>query len=284
MSTPTTSAGTILAPGTNTGWNRTAYAAGWERATYQRMILVPFVEDGERLLGGMVVRKAARVVAATQAQTSDGTGVTYVNPMAAAVTVSPVSYIVPIGWSETEDAQVDLNLDQIAGDSCSRAIAEAIEAATAANFQSGTQFVVNPTLDAPTLRGAIAKLVTNTNGEGMPDGPNRIYGYFAANQMPTLNAIPEVNNAQFRGDSENPYVKGLWVKGFGLLANISTVVAQDANGFHNAVFLAASLTVRWNVRSRIKRQDYEYRNGYYGFANVGSQVVHDLRMVPIRTT
>lgn len=284
MATPAASGGTIIVPGTQTGLNRTVYSAKFFRTTYQRQILVPIVEEGERLFGAMVLRKEARVTAAALAQTSDGTGVTYVNPVGSPVTVSPGGVIVPIGWSENEDAQVDFNMDKIAGDAAASALAESIERTTAANFQTGTQIITNAVADAPTLRAATALLTGNTNGEGMVGGPETIYGFFSNTQMVTLQGIPEVNNAQARGDSENPYVKGIWVRGFGMLLNISTVVAQDANGYHNAVFLAAALTVRWNTRSRIKRQDYEYRNGYYGYANVGSAVVYDNRMVVVRTT
>jgi hypothetical protein len=284
MATPTSSTGTIIVPGTQTGLNRTVYSAKWFRTTYQEQILVPIVEDAERLYGATVLRKEARVQGATLAQTSDGTGVTYVNPVGSPVTVSPVGYVVPIGWSENEDAQVDFNMDMIAGGASAKAMAELIEAATGANFQSATQIITNPTLDANTLRTATARLAANTNGYGLVGGANTIYLFASTTQLVSLQGIPEVNHAQARGDSENPYVKGIWVKGFGMLANISTVVAQDANGYHNGIFLAEALTVRWNVRSRIKRQDYEYRNGYFGYANVGSAVVYDNRMVVVRTS
>jgi hypothetical protein len=278
--------GTILAPGATPGsggWNRTAYAAGFERATYQKQILVPIVEDGERLLGGMVVRKQARVQGAVLAQTSDGTGLTYLNIIGTPITVTPVGLVAPIGWSENEDAQVDANFDKEAGEGGSAALAELIEANTAANFQSATQTIANPTLDATTLRAAVQRLVGNTNGVGLPGEGMTIYGYFSSTQMVSLGSIPEVNNAMARGDSENPYVKGLWVKGFGLVANISTVAPQDANGYHNGIFLASALTVRWNTRARIKRQDFELQNRWIGYANQGSNIVHDLRLVVVRT-
>jgi hypothetical protein len=281
---PTSSAGTILTPSGTTGWNRTAYAAKFELATYQNQILVPIVEDGERLLGGMVVRKDARVQGAVLAQSSDGTGVTYVNMVGSPITVTPVGLVVPIGWSENEEAQVDANFDERAGIAGSRALAELIEANTAANFVSGTQIINNAIADAPTLRAAQARLTGNTNGEGLPGAGMKIYGYFSNTQMVTLMSIPEINMANTRGDSENPYVKGLWVNGFGLMLNISTVVTQDGNGYHNAIFLASALTVRWNTRSRVKRQDYEYQNRWYGYANQGSAVVHDLRLVQVVTS
>jgi hypothetical protein len=286
MATPTTSAGTILTPSGTTGLNRTVYSAQFFRTTYQRQILVPIIEDAERLYGATVLRKEQRVQGAVLAQSSDGTGVTYVNPVGSPVTVSPAGYIVPIGWSENEDAQVDFNMDMIAGNAASSALAELLEATAAANFQSATQIIANPVLDAATLRAAIARLDQNTNGEsgpGQSSGGKTINGFFASTQRVPLMSIPEVNSAEARGDSENPYVKGVWVKGFGILANISSVVAQDANGFHNAIFLAEALTARWNVRSRIKRQDYEYRNGYFGYANFGTAVVYDARIVVVRT-
>lgn len=278
-------AGTVIVPGTQTGWNRVAYANGpFERATYQEQVLVPIVEDGQRLMGSMVIRKHQRVTGATLSQTSDGTGLTYVNPIGTPVTVTAVGYTVPIAWSENEEAQVDANMDQEAAAAGSKSLAELIETATAANFQSGTQIVTNPTIDANTLRTALARLAGNTNGMGMPGKSGTIYGFFSTTQMNPLMGIPEINSAEMRGDSENPYVKGWWSKGFGIMNNYSTVVPQDANGYHNAIFLAEALTVRWNTRSRIKRQDYELQNRWIAYANVGSAVLHDLRMVVIRTT
>ena len=284
--TPNASAGTILTPSGTTGLNRTVYSATFFRTTYQRQIAVPIFEDGERLYGSTVLRKEQRVPAAALAQSSDGTGVTYLNPVGSHVTVTPGGFIAPIGWSENEEAQVDFNMDKIAGDAAASSLAELIESNTLANFQSGTQIISNPTLDAPTLRAAIARLDQNTNGESGP-GPGigkTIYGFFSSTQRVPLMSIPEVNSAEARGDSENPYVKGVWVRGFGIVANITSVIAQDANGYHNGVCLAEAVTVRWNTRSRIKRQDYEYRNAYYGFANLGSALVYDARLVVVRTT
>lgn len=278
-------AGTVIVPGTQIGWNRIAYASGpFERATYQNQILVPIVEDGERLLGSMVIRKHQRVTGAVLAQTSDGTGLTYVNPIGSPVTVTAVGYTVPIAWSENEETQVDANMDQESGAAGSASMAELIEAAVAANFQSGTQIITNPTLDAPTMRAATTKLGINTNGMGMVGSGKTIYGYFSINQLQYVTAIPEFNSAEARGDSENPYVKGFVSKANGIVFNYSSVVAQDGSGYHNAVFLAEALTVRWNNRSRIKRQDQELQNRWIAYANLGSAVVHDLRMVVIRTS
>src|SRR5258706_14227104 len=100
MATPTTSAGTILTPSGTTGLNRTDYSAQFFRTTYQRQILVPIVEDGVRLFGSVVLRKEPRVPVVTLAQTSDGTGVTYVNPARRAVTLRPTVLIVRIGVAE----------------------------------------------------------------------------------------------------------------------------------------------------------------------------------------
>lgn len=284
MATPTTSAGTIINPGGVTGLNRTNYMAKFFRTTYERQIVVPIFEDAERLYGGSILRKEARITGTTLSQSSDGTGVTYLNPVGSPVTVSPVGYIAPIGWSENEDAQTDFNMDKIAGDASASCLAELLEAAAMANFQTGTQIITSPQADAPTLRAATARLNINTNGEGRVGGPKTIYGVFHVSNQVTLQGIPEVNSAEMRGDSENPYVKGIWVKGFGLVLNTSTLVPQDANGYHNAVFLGECIAWRWNVRSRAKRSDYEYRNGYFGYANAGSAVVYDSRMVIVRTT
>lgn len=287
MAIPGAGSGTILSPQGTTGLNRTNYDAKFFRTTYQRKIFIPIIENAERLYGGNVLRKEARVAAAALAQGSDGTGVNYVNPVGSPVTVSPGGYVVPIAWSRNEDAQVDFEMYRIAADAASDSMAEGLESVAFALIQSATQVITNPNLDATTLRTAVALLDKNTNGVSgpSPDGGGKtIYGLFSSTQRVALQNIPEVNSAEARGDSENPYVKGVWVRGFGIMANLSTVVAQDANGYHNAVCLAEAFTWRWNERTNISRQEYEYRKGAYAFANAGGALVYDNRVVAIRTT
>lgn len=280
-----TMAGTVMNPSGTTGFNLEAWKRGAEESTYQRMLLIPVVDDfGGRIYGIGHVRKTQRVAGATLAQNATGEGLTYVSIIGTPVNITPVGSVVPIAWSENEDAQIDLNLDDVGRGEIEGALAELTETNVAANFQSATQIMSQAGVDATMLRQALGRLTGNTNGKGLPGGPNQIFGFFSNTQMPNLMAIEEVNRAEWRGDSENPYVKGLWVKGFGFTLMVSTVVAQDANGWHNALFLKEALVTGWNIRTRIKRQELELNNRLIIFNNMGSAVQHDLRMIALRTT
>jgi len=278
-------AGTVLTPSGTVGFNLEDWKRGAEEATYQKMILIPVVDDyGGRIYGLAHIRKHARVTGSVLAQSSDGTGLTYLNIIGTPVTITPVGSTVPIAWSENEDAQIDLNLDTEGRSNIEQSLAELTETNVAANFQTATQFMSQAGVDAPMLRQGIGRLLGNTNGKAMPGGPNQIYGFFSHTQYPNLVNIPEVNTAEARGDSENPYIKGIWVRGFGFMLMISTVVAVDGNGWHNALFLKEGLVTGWNVRTRIKRQDDELQNRLIIYNNMGSSVQHDLRIMALRTT
>jgi hypothetical protein len=103
-------------------------------------------------------------------------------------------------------------------------------------------------------------------------------------QYPNMMAISEYNDADVRGDSENPHVKGVYGTGGGVQIMYSTVVAQDANGWHNPVYVRDAAIVGWNARSRVKRQDYLLQNRVVLFNNCAFSILHDLRAVVMRTT
>lgn len=277
----------ILTPSGTTGFNLQSWQRGFEEATYQKKVFIPTIDDyGLRPYGIGNVRKKRRMFGSTLPQSNDGASLTASNLADTAITLTPVGSYVMVQWSENEDAQIDANLDAEAQGDVEMALAESTETNVLANVQSLTQFMSQAGVDPTMLRQAMGRLVGNTNGVAMPGTPGapEIYGIFTNRQMPNLVAIPEVNQANFRGDSENPYVKGIWVKGFGFTLMISTVIANDANGDHNCLYIASAFVIGWNVRSRIKRQDFELTNKLIAFNNVGSTVKHDLRAIGLRTT
>ena len=277
--------GTPMTPGatpSSGGINRAAYEATAEEATYEQMQLVPLVDSfNGPIYGQGIVRKWARVTGTTLAQTASGVDLTYLDPRGVAVTITPVGRVVPIGWSQNMKSETDINLDAGASASGTGAMAELLEGDCAANFASGTVIVSGAAIDAATLRQLRARLIGNTNGLARK---KKVYAWFSHTQEPALMGIPEVNSAEMRGDSENPYVKGLWVNGFGMSLMTSTVVYQDANGWHNAVFLEEALKTGWNERTLVKRQEEELFYRYILYSNMGSNVQHDARMVIFRST
>ena len=275
----------VLTPSGTTGFNRETWQNNLEQPTYQRMVAIPtFDEYPGRVLNVGHIRKHARATATTLTQSADGDSLTASDITGTPITLTPVGRYVYVSWSENEDAQVEVNLDSEAAGNIEQALAEASDAAGLANATSLTQIMSQAAVDATMFRQAYGRLIGNMNGVAMPgDGPT-VYAIFHNTQYPNLMNIPEFTAANVRGDSENPHVKGIWGKGNGVQLMLSTVVAQDANGWHNIMYVSSAFVVGWNVRSRTKRQDYLLNNRIIVFNNFATAVKHDLRAIDMRTT
>lgn len=275
--------GTAITPSL-TNWDFNVYKRGFEAATYQDMKLIPVVDEAMRLYNQLTIRKATRLTAATLATTSDGTDLDYQSPVGVPVSLTPVHSVVPISYGDNQQAQTDFNITREMGAQITAALAEATESTVMANFQTATQFLSDADVSATMLRQAGARLFGNTNGNFGPGTSTPFYGFFSHTQLPNLQAIPEVNSAEMRGDAENPYVRGIWVKGFGFVLNISTVIPQDGNGWHNALLVASGLVTSWNQRSTIEEGKIELGNYAIAHNNMGSNILHDARLLIMRTT
>lgn len=275
----------ILTPSGTTGFNIEKWQRTIEPATYQKMVGIPLVDEGDRPYNLLHIRKKARVTATVLGQSADGTGLTPSNIIDTPITVTPAGNYIMVQWSENEDAQLDVNLDDETRNDIEQALAESTDASFFTNVSSGTNIMSQAGADGPGLRQAIGRLMGLTNGVAMPgQGRPMIHAIFSNTQYPNLQNIPEVNNAQMRGGSETPYVTGIWTTGSGFKLHYSTVVTQDANGWHNPIFIPSAFVWAWNVRSRLKRQDYELTNKVIVYNNAGGAVKHNSRFIDFRTT
>jgi hypothetical protein len=277
-------AGTTLSPGGTTGFNFEYWQRTAEETTYQKMVFIPTIDEGDRPYNLLHIRKHARVTGSTLGQSADGTGLTYLNIIGTPVTVTPVGSVVPVAWSENEDAQLDLNLDAEARGNIEQSLAELTDTNALANVSSLTQSISQSSIDGPMIRVALGRLIGNTNGMVMPGENSTIYLIISHTQYPNIMNIPEFTSALVRGDDENPHVKGIWGKGNGVKLLVTTVVSEDANGWHNCMYIPSAFVIGWNVRSRLKRQDLELTNRLILYNNVGSNVKHDLRAIDLRST
>jgi|SRR6185369_5830284 len=274
----------ILTPSGTTGFNRQTWADTIEGTTYQKMVAIPsFDEYPGRILNQGNVRKQGRTAGQTLGQSAEGTSLTSGDITGTPITITPVGRYVAVYWSENEDAQVEANLDRVAADNIEQSLAEVSDTAALATATSLTQTMSQASVDAAMFRQAVGRLVGNMNGAVMP-GDDSIMAIFSHTQYPNLMNIPEFTDADVRGDSENPHVKGIYTRGGGVKVMLSTVVAQDANGWHNILYVRKAFVVGWNARSRIKRQDIELQNRIIVYNNFGVSVQHDLRAIDLRTT
>jgi len=276
--------GTVMMPSV-TNWQIKKYEPRAEEATYAKMDFIPTIDEGMRPFDQSISRKHTRVSGSTLAQSGDGTGLSYVDPRGTPVTLTPVGSYVPLAHSANMEAQNDLNLTSEEADAAEGALAELTETNALANLSSLTQIVTDIDVTAALIRQAIAKLQINTNGMWRPGGTGpQAYGIFTATQSPALMGIPEVNSAEMRGDSENPYIKGIWTKGFGFMLMTSTVTPFDGTKWTSALYLAKAFRVAWNVRSMVRKLEVELATQYILYNNVGSTILHDLRAVAFQTT
>ena len=278
-------ASTPVVPGTYTGLLRQTWKDTVEGATYQKMVAIPtFDEYPGRILNQGNVRKHARASGSSLASTDAGTGLTTVTLNDTPITLTPAGRYVAVYWSENEDAQVELNLDSEYQGEIEQALAETSDSAALSNVTSLTQELSQSNVDATMFRQAYGLLIGNMNGVAMPGSGPTVYAIFHNSQYPSIMNIPEFTEADVRGDSENPHVKGIWGKGNGVNLMLSTVVTQDGNGWHNVLYVSKAFIVGWNVRTRLKRLDEELQNQIIVYNNFATAVQHDLRAVAMTTT
>jgi hypothetical protein len=274
----------ILTPSGTNGWNIQKWQRVIEDATYQKMKMIPVIDEGDRLYGQLNIRKKARVSATVLAQSAEGTSLTPSNIIGTPVTVTPAGNYVMVQWSENEDAQIDINIDSESRGDIESALAEASDQSVLANVATLTQTMSAASVDGPMFRQAYGRLMGNTNGMATPGDKPQVYGIFSHTQYPNLGTIPEFNNAEVRGGSETPYVSGIWMKGGGVMLLMTTVITNDANGWHNCLFLPSAFVISWNKHTTLKSQEFELTNKVIAYNNFGSAVKHDLRAIDMRTT
>lgn len=275
----------VLTPSTTTGYNIQKWQRSVEGATYQKMVTIPIIDEGDRPLNTLNIRKHARVSSSSLAQSAEGTSLTYATLADTPVTLTPAGNYVAVAWSQNEEAQIDFSLDSEARGEIEQALAESSDQSVNANFATLTQSISGATLTGNMWRKAVGRLMGNTNGVAAPGGGKpQIHGVFSHTTYPYLGEIEEFNRAEVRGDDETPYVKGIWMRGGGVLLHLTTTITQDGNGYHNCIFIPSAFVVAWNTRSLLKRQDIELQNRLILYNNFGSAVKHDLRGIDVRVT
>lgn len=278
-----------LTPGTITNLDRQTWMDTIEAPTFQATEFINTIKEYPgRFLDTGNVRKYGRVSGTTLAQNATGVSLDNSDPTATPVTVSPVGRYVKAVWSANYKAQVDIDLNNGLAPVLEDGMKETLDRAGLEAVTSLTQTMSQAAIDATMWRQAVGRLMTNTNGAYGPGmGDNKmIRAIFATVQYPAVEAIEEFTHADVRGDSENPTVKGIFTKGGGINARFSTVVAQDANGWHCPLYVKETFIIGWNSQPRIvayEEQD-ELQFRLIIFANNGVSVLHDLRGIDMRLT
>jgi hypothetical protein len=278
----------VLTPGGTTGFNRQSWQDSIEGATYQRQEFIPTIDEyAAKLLNTGNVRKYGRATASTLGQSDDGDVLTASDISATPITITPVGRYIQVAWSENERAQIDFDLGSGAADEIEGGMAEALDQAALAVIQSLTNTMSQAAVDVGMWRVAIGRLMGNTNGAFGPGASaeaKMLRAIFSHTQYPNVLAIEEFTHADVRGDSENPLVKGIFTKGGGINARFSSVVAQDGNGWHNAVYVSSAFVAGWNQRTKSFSEQTELLHRVNVYSNAGFSVKHNARAIALRTT
>lgn len=272
----------VMTPSNATGFDRTTYLATIEDPTFQKVMFIDSVDKYEgKILDTGTVRKYSRALGTVLAQNADGDGLDSANISGTAVTLTPAGRYIQIEWSANEEAQIDIDLSRGGKTVIERGLAETLDQAGLGVVTSLTQSKSQAALDATLWRQIVGLLMQNTNGEY---GPGDFKAIFTPHQYPAIMAIDEYTMADARGDSENPNVKGIFLKGGGLNVRFSTVVTQDANGWHCPVYHPSAFIHGWNQNIKGFEEQTELLFRVNVFANDATSVQHDLRAVDARLT
>lgn len=267
-----------------TGGNVTQYSREIAGATYQRMVALPRFDDEGRPLNSLILRKYQRVTASTLSQSATGLSLTQSTIVGTPVTLTPAGNYIEIAQTANYKAQMDINITEDSKSEVNQAMAEASDTLVLAAVSSFTQTMSQASIDGPAWRQACARVAQNTNGVAIQGGGKRLFAIFSVTQLPNFGNIPEYNQADMRGDSQNPYVSGVIMKGNGYELDFTTVVAQDANGWHNFIGIPEAIAVAWNVHTELQNQQIELQYRLIAFNNFATGVFHDLRGLDFRTT
>ena len=145
--------------------------------------------------------------------------------------------------------------------------------------------VSDTNLSAALIRNALGQLRTNAQREYRTGKVGGAVLRVHPSQQQHLYGIPEISNAELRGDSDNPNVTGLLVKAWGADVDISGNIADSAGERWNMLFIKQAFCLVYNSEPHMQEP---LKDGLVtqliGFADAGMAELYDAYAVAIRTT
>ena len=166
-----------------------------------------------------------------------------------------------------------------------RSIAAAIDDAAGDLGASLSVSVSDTNLTAALIRNALGQLRTNAQREYRTGKVGGAILRVHPSQQQHLYGIAEINNAELRGDSDNPNVSGLLVKAWGADVDISANITSNGGERWNMLFIKQAFGLVYNAEPHMQEP---LRDGLVtqlvGFADAGVAEIYDNYAVAIRTT
>ena len=139
-------------------------------------------------------------------------------------------------------------------------------------------------LSAALIRSALGTLRTNAQREYRTGKVGNAILRIHPSQQQHLYGIPEITNAELRGDSANPNVTGLLVKAWGADVDISGNIESSGGNRQNLLFIKQAFALVYNAEPQLQAP---YQDGLatvvIGFCDYGVAEIYDEYAVSIRT-
>jgi hypothetical protein len=257
---------------------------------YEKMAFIQRVKEGGKPYASATMRTFPRISSTTTTaldtsdHTLDNAHLTFQSPLPTSATLTPVGYYIALAWDDLQQDKIELDLGGPFRTMVEDCAAEACESAALDAVASLTQVVGDASThpDLALIRSTIAALRIATYGSvDVRDGA--LQGMFTPAVEPDLLSIPEMTQANYRGDGENPLVKGFFSKGSGINWNYSTAVDKDSTYANNVIFDPEAFLVMWNTHPTVEKQRDGLANQLLSYANFGIAVARNEKAYAIRT-
>lgn len=280
--------------GSSTGTGRNIVYQSWantiEVPAYEKMTMIPTLDEGGRPYGTANIRYWDTLTATTVLSTAgtgtahDLTHLTMNTGTPSVLTYTTTKVYCVVGYNDDEQDAVEVGLDggirqnieQCMADGC-----DGIITALASNLTNGygdnaTQGSVEDCkLLAWQMRiGSAAVLI----------GDRTIHACLHPGAGNGLTKSSDWTNAEIRGDSENPVVRGVFLKANGILFRFTTKMpTANGNGGEGAIYVPEAFAVGWNQKPTMEKQRSGLATFHIGSANLGGRVKWDSRARYYRT-
>lgn len=255
-----------ITPGGSSGTN--AIKQRWDAvfhnaATEEMQIGQDFNEpSGVTEVGSQLnIRVMPKRTANTYAGTGTGVSLTYDDTAIASVNGTPTFKMVAVRPTDVFYSRLGKEdspkYEAAERKQCLLAIDEAVDQLCGAQG-SGFSTLKGPgNLDKATLLDAQGTLATNAQSHVVL-GQTPMHLKIHPTQIKYLHNIAEIMNAELRGDSENPNVKGVIVKAWGMTINETGNVQYTGGYYYNMLFAKTAQVLAWNMKPKVKpSQDFE---------------------------
>lgn len=278
----------------STGTGRNLAFQTWAKTievpAYEKMIMIPTLDELGRPYGTQNIRywdqlTAQQLTAAGGSTTAlDIVGITVNSGTPTVLTYTSTFVYTAVVINDDTAQTVEVDLDPGMRDNTEQCVADACDGVICALASSLTDGLGDGTTSANMLD--IRKLVARARitSPKVMVGERTIHATLHPGALDGLANAADWMNAQVRGDEENPQVRGIFMKAYGILFHFTTKTpTANGNGGEGSIYVPETYAVGWNQRPRVEVQRSGVSNYVIASANLGGRVKWDSRGKYYRT-